>query len=261
MPSEKIILDFNVPVTSPSKAGQLDKDANMGDINTASAVINNTGPEHNGTGTSLELQDALIHHHCNTSDEGCTDSDDMPSTSTFCGTKSKRRIENETSLIFTRGEWMAEPKPTLATMDDKLVSMLKSARSRHPKRHLDQDDAECHSAKRARLSDDLAHHVPTHVTAYHYDPYDTEGIPDDIDADVNDLVGPDPDGSLTHPWADIPGLLEALDEEDNWEFACIHDNTTASISRLAEAWEREWEGIDTEEESSTEVGESDCEAL
>ncbi|KAI1137429.1 hypothetical protein F5Y05DRAFT_387192 [Hypoxylon sp. FL0543] len=43
------------------------------------------------------------------------------------------------------------------------------------------------------------------------------GIPEDVDADITDLVPRDPQASYNHPWADIPGIVDSVLEEGSKE--------------------------------------------
>ncbi|KAI0837917.1 hypothetical protein F5Y06DRAFT_57545 [Hypoxylon sp. FL0890] len=92
-----------------------------------------------------------------------------------------------------------------------------------------------------------------------------DGIPADVDADIDDLVERDPWARYDHPWADIPGMVEfILEETDFPETAAIHDDTAESLYALAKVYaedEGEYPGSDFEfsddEEENMDEGEDE----
>ncbi|KAI1101031.1 hypothetical protein F4804DRAFT_25596 [Jackrogersella minutella] len=78
---------------------------------------------------------------------------------------------------------------------------------------------------------------------YHYDPTDNSGIPDDVDADLDDLVKGDPNALYNHPWADCPGILEQVKEEPEEliraGLAGIYEDTAEGLSFMAETYASE----------------------
>ncbi|KAI0116604.1 hypothetical protein F4776DRAFT_279972 [Hypoxylon sp. NC0597] len=64
-----------------------------------------------------------------------------------------------------------------------------------------------------------------------------DGIPEDVDANIYDLVGRDPEACYNHPWVDLPGLVEYVLEDGLEEAtASIHDDSDESLYALGETY-------------------------
>ncbi|OTA97639.1 hypothetical protein M434DRAFT_26673 [Hypoxylon sp. CO27-5] len=114
-------------------------------------------------------------------------------------------------------------------------------------------------ARQVVFEDPIGPSVTIHFQGYiNIDPYEEgyyeDGIPEDIDAGILELVEQDPEARYNHPWVDIPGIIQyVLEGGLEEETAGIHDDTDEGLCFLAEVYgEREY-GLDPDDYSDDSV--------